>query len=173
METFPTSCTVADLPEARYGPMPFLTADAPPSVATCGGWTSWGTTSSCLTLQGGQWVGGGVGDLPGGRGYGSAVTLPGHGVYLVGGTGDGDKWDTSDFLAAGTTVWVEGPALPVAMYYPCTVPLPSSFLAIYGRYVRELDTSSGWRSADTWPRLLTRRTYQPGCAVRGQQAHWV
>ena len=85
VETFPTSCTVADLPEVRYGHVTFLTADTPPSVATCGGYTS-SVISSCLTLQGGQWVEGGVGDLPGGRSYGSAVTLPGHGVYLVGGT---------------------------------------------------------------------------------------
>ena len=156
---------VANLPKARYGHVTFLTADTKPIVVTCGGDLR-RSTRSCLTLHGGRWAEGVVRDLPGARRYGSAVTLPGHGVYLVGGR-DGDSRYTSDFLEVNSTVWRAGPTLPVSMYQPCTAALSASFLAIYGKDIREFDPSSGWRSPSTWPSLLTSRTWQPGCTVVG------
>ena len=169
VETFPTGCAVPDLPEGRKGPMTFLTADPSPSLVTCGGETDNGPIRSCLTLQG-SWVGGLVGDLPNDRILGSAVTLPGHGVYLLGGGAHAMRV-TSDFLEAGSDVWGAGPALPESMAFPCTVALSTSFLTVNGRSVREYDIRTGWKSQDTWPYLQTGGDigYHPGCALVGHQ----
>lgn len=158
-----------DLPEGLNGPMTFLTADSSPSIVTCGGETDNGFNKSCLSLQG-SWVGGLVGDLPNDRSHGSAVTLPGHGVYLLGGDAHAMRV-TSDLLKSGSDVWVAGPALPESMAFPCTVALSTSFLTVNGRSVREYDISSGWKSQNTWPYLQTGGDigYHPGCALVGHQ----
>ena len=92
------------------------------------------------------------------------------GVFIIGGT-------TSEFLAAGTMQWQEGPTLPVNMNRPCAVPITTtSFLAIHGRDVREFDvviagptSNNGWREAQRWPELKLGRAQNPGCAKVGQK----
>ena len=108
--------------------------------------------------------------LPNDRILGSAVTLPGHGVYLLGGGAHAMRV-TSDFLEAGSDVWGAGPALPESMAFPCTVALSTSFLTVNGRSVREYDIRTGWKSQDTWPYLQTGGDigYHPGCALVGHQ----
>ena len=170
VETFPATCDVPDLPAWRYGHTTFLTADNPPSLATCGGYSS-GFTYTCLTLQI-TWMSGVVGDLPEVRYRGSSVTIPGHGVYLLGGY-SGAPWgpnrDSSAFLAAGRMDWIDGPALPITMDYPCTLALSDSFLAISHRSVLEYHITTGWASNNAWPSLINYRPYQPACAVVGGQ----
>ena len=98
------------------------------------------------------------------------MTLPGHGVYLLGGGAHAMRV-TSDFLEAGSDVWGAGPALPESMAFPCTVALSTSFLTVNGRSVREYDIRTGWKSQDTWPYLQTGGDigYHPGCALVGHQ----
>ena len=110
------------------------------------------------------------------RGSGAAATLDHIGVFIVGGVYSNNP-RTSEFLAAGTMQWQEGPALPVGMSYPCAVEITrTSFLVIHGTDIREFDAataaptcSEGWREAGRWPALKTSRTYQPGCAKIGQK----
>ena len=52
----------------------------------------------------------------------------------------------------------------------------TSFLAIYGREIREFDTSvagptssQGWREEGWWPKMETSRSYWPGCAKLGDK----
>merc|ERR1712130_689582 len=83
---------------------------------------------------------------------------------------------TSDYLAAGSMEWKEGPTLPVDMNSPCAVPItPISFLMIYKNDIREFNAAiagptsdEGWREADQWPQLKTTRTAL-GCARLGQK----
>jgi hypothetical protein len=125
-----------------------------------------------------------MGSLTMKKGYSAAATLDYIGVFIVGGDqGDQDRpaspnnWRTSEFLAAGTMQWQEGPALPVDMTYPCAVRItPTSFLSIAGTDIREFDaaiagptSSEGWREAGRWPALKTSRTYWPGCAKIGHK----
>ena len=92
------------------------------------------------------------------------------GVFIIGGT-------TSEFLAAGTMQWQEGPTLPVSMTYPCAVAITAtSFLVIFGTHIREFDvaiagptSSEGWKEAQRWPELQTSRADNPGCAKVGQK----
>merc|ERR1719264_2035108 len=110
------------------------------------------------------------------RYFGVAATLDHIGVFIVGG-GRSNNTRTSEFLAAGTMQWQEGPALPVAMFYPCAVTIsPTSFLSIFGThhtihqgepYIREFDAAiagptsiEGWRETGRWPALKTIRTHQ-------------
>ena len=83
----------------------------------------------------------------------------------------------TEFLAAGSMQWQEGPALPVGMEYPCAVRItPNSFLSIHGTDIREFDaaiagptSSEGWREAGRWPALQTSRLHRPGCGKIGQK----
>ena len=110
------------------------------------------------------------------RGSGAAATLDHIGVFIVGGVYSNNP-RTSEFLAAGTMQWQEGPALPVSMSYPCAVEITrTSFLVVHGTDIREFDAataaptcSEGWREAGRWPALKTSRTYKPGCAKIGQK----
>ena len=117
-----------------------------------------------------------MGNLTMVRVNGAAVTLNDIGVFIVGGT-ETDNAMTSEFLAAGSMQWQEGPALPVGMSYLCAVSItPTSFLSIFGTDIREFDTaiagptsSEGWRDAGRWPSLKTSRTHNPGCTKIGQK----
>ena len=121
-----------------------------------------------------------MGDLPlhpnqGHRSYAAPVTVENVGTYLIG--GDGNMRRTSDFLAAGSTEWATGPAIPVDMRYPCAVSISQlSFLIIYERNIREyqVDTTnptsfSGWQLASKFPQLQAKRRYRPGCSKIGDQ----
>ena len=69
----------------------------------------------------------------------AAASLNSVGVFLIGGGATNNKF-TSDFLAAGTTQWQQGPALPIEMREPCAVVItPNSFLAIFGNSIHEFD----------------------------------
>ena len=89
---------------------------------------------------------------------------------------------SSDFLPAGETSWIEGPVLPIRFYHSCAVAISSTrFLIIRkdsndGQGIWEFDLdhtaglptdNRGWRPADTWPNLLSRRYMGHGCAVIG------
>jgi uncharacterized coiled-coil protein SlyX len=205
-ETYPSTsaCSPPSLPLARAGHTTFVTAEPTSLVATCGGVT--GETASCATCGGGggrtasclvldpinqRWDESRMGSLTMERVYGAAATLDNIGVFIVGGQLSNSA-RTSEFLAAGTMQWQEGPALPVDMYRGCAgtdcagtgcaVPVtPTSFLSIHlieyeGTYIREFDaaiagptSSEGWREAGRWPLLKTSRNGQPGCAKIGQK----
>ena len=110
---------------------------------------------------------------------GAAITLNHIGVFIVGGGFTNNK-RTSNFLAAGTMQWQEGPALPVGMLGPCLVSItPTSFLSISKESgittILEFDAAiagptnnDGWRDAERWPRLKINRS-KPGCAKVGQK----
>ena len=161
----------------------FITSEPTPLVAACGGYTSnsseeYGRTASCLVLDpiNQRWDESRMGSLTVPRYAGAAATLNNIGVFIFGGA-HFMNIATSEFLAAGTMQWQEGPTLPVGMDRPCAVPITStSFLAIHGTYIREFDTtiagptsSDGWREAVRWPTLQTQRIAQPGCAKIGQK----
>ena len=118
---------------------------------------------------------------------GATVTLNDIGVFIVGGVSVDDQplW-SSEFLAAGTMQWQEGPTLPVdteitwempEMVLPCAVGITTtSFLVILRTDIREFDAATagptsneGWRESGLWPLLKTSRSAQPGCAKIGQK----
>ena len=117
-----------------------------------------------------------MGDLPQPRGFAAPVTIENVGTYLIGGYSSSMK-RTSNFLGAGSTEWVAGPALPVNMYRGCAVSISQlSFLIIYGNDIREYQvditdptSSSGWQSASKFPQLQTFRGSQPGCSKIGDK----
>jgi len=174
------------LPLQRTGHTTFLTSEPSPwnLVATCGGITSPSTshstseTTTCQVLDPNnqRWDESTMGNLTMVRVNGAAVTLNDIGVFIVGGT-ETDNAMTSEFLAAGSMQWQEGPALPVGMSYLCAVSItPTSFLTIFGTGIREFDTaiagptsSEGWREEGHWPELKTIRQYRLGCAKVGQK----
>ena len=159
----------------------FVTAEPTALVATCGGitgegWTEEGWTS-CLVLDpiNQRWDASRMGNLTMGRKYPATATLDHIGVFIFGGSFSSRM--TSDFLAAGTMQWQEGPALPDGMSLPCSVEItPTSFLVLYGTDIREFDaaiagptSNEGWREAGRWPALKTFRSFLPGCAKIGQK----
>ena len=117
-----------------------------------------------------------MGDLPQPRSSAASVTIENVGTYLIGGYPRSIR-NTSDFLAARSTKWTGGPAIPVDMNFPCAVSISQlSFLIIHGNNIREyqvdiLDptSSSGWQSASKYPQLQTYRGRQPGCGKIGDQ----
>merc|ERR1719234_1833392 len=117
-----------------------------------------------------------MGDLTMPRKAAAVVTLNFVGVFIIGGDASNNA-RTSEFLAAGSMQWQEGPTLPVEMRNPCAIPITStSFLAIYGTDIREFDAAiagaisdDGWWEYGHWPELKTSRTYHPGCAKIGQK----
>jgi hypothetical protein len=183
-EIYPTDCSLPTLPSARLGHSTFATTGPSSKIVTCGGETTQGLTASCLVLdvENQLWEGTVVGDLTQPRSLAAPVTIENVGTYLIGGDSSGMRslrslrW-TSDFLAAGSTEWAEGPALPVDMHSGCVVRISQlSFLIIYGNDILEyqVDTlnptsSSGWQSASKFPQLQTSRYYQPGCSKIGDQ----
>ena len=179
-EVYPrtSGCSPPPLPLDRYGHMTFMTSEPTPLVAACGGSNLRGSSASCLVLDliNQRWDENRMGNLTMVRIDAAAVTLNNIGVFIVGGYHANTR-GTSEFLAAGTMQWQEGPALPVDMIYPCAVAITStSFLAIYGTDIREFDTaidgptsSEGWREAGYWPSLKISREDQPGCAKIGQK----
>merc|ERR1719151_411153 len=109
--------------------------------------------------------------------YRSAVaTLNSVGVFIIGGWSTNNE-RTSDFLAAGSMQWQEGPALPVDMDTPCVVTItPTTFLTIYDNLIHEFDAAiagpasiDGWREEGRWPRLKTSRQNWSGCAKLGRK----
>ena len=179
-------CNVGDLTKFNADSTTFLTADVPPSIATCGGHGISGYTDEadaskrkCKVLQDGKWTDGVLGDLKAkyGRSHGIPVTLPSVGTYILAGASRGAvTGGTSDFLPAGSREWQVGPPLPVRMYSGCAAAISdSSFLITDNQDVREFDaklassptSSSGWQRADSWPQLLSP-TQSMGCAVIGK-----
>ena len=116
-----------------------------------------------------------MGDLTTDRSQAAVATLNFVGVFIIG--GDTNNRRTSDFLAAGQMKWQEGAGLPFGMVHPCAVTItPNSFLAIYGKNIREFDAATagptsfkGWRESARWPKLKTSRIKWPGCAKLGQK----
>lgn len=176
VEVFPStsSCWLKLLPDARAKHTTFLTSEPNPVLATCGGHA----LASCLVLDkfSGHWNQNRMGDLTMQREFSAVATLNSVGVFIIGGNADNNS-RTSDFLAAGSMHWEEGPALPVDMRAPCAISIsPTSFLAIDGNHIHEFDADiagptsiNGWREAGRWPRLSTTRWSWPGCAKLGQK----
>ena len=159
-----------------------MTSEPTPLVAACGGSNIRGSSASCLVLDliNQRWDENRMGNLTMVRIKGAAATLNDIGVFIVGGgTGNphNSEFLTSEFLAAGTMQWQEGPGLPVNMYSPCAVSITStSFITIYATNIWEFDTATagptsreGWREAGHWPELKTLRTGWPGCAKIGRK----
>ena len=204
-ELYPPSCAVPSLPLGGIvGSVTFLspwvsTWGSSGQIVSCGGVVSGcdpgcssnDATHQCFALNMdwkneftgavGRWESSVVGNLNRPRWRASVVSLPGVGVYVLGGivTSDGGS---SDFLPAGETSWQEGPGLPIRFYHSCAVAISSTrFLIIRkdtddGQGIWEFDLdhtagvptdNSGWRPADTWPNLLSRRYMGHGCAVIG------
>ena len=176
-EVFPSTssgCSLPSLPAPRYRHTLFTTAEPNPTVAVCGGLDARGNhLSSCLVLDlaNQRWEDNTMGPLPQPR-YGHAVvTLNNIGNYLIGGTASNNRRSTV-FLPKGSQQWVAGPAIPVSMSSPCAIAIRErSFLAIYGREIREYEVNkeqptseAGWQEATKWPRLQTSRQLWPGCS---------
>ena len=137
-----------------------MTSEPTALVATCGGYAEGGPTDSCLVLDpiNQRWDESRMGSLKLRRTWGAAATLDHIGVFIVGGWSSKNV-RTSEFLAAGTMQWQEGPALPVRMTYPCAVTISlTSFLVLPGTLsgtdIREFDAAiagptsiEGWREA--------------------------
>ena len=181
-EIYPRSsdCSPPSLPLGVMGPTTFVTSEPTALVATCGGTTEEGSTASCLVLDpiNQCWDEIRMGSLTRKRSSAAAVTLDHIGVFILG--GNRFFGNTSEFLAAGTMQWQEGPAVPVGIYQhhssSCSVKIsPSSFLVIGGTIIREFDAAiagptslRGWREVDRWPALKTIRIFS-GCAKIGQK----
>ena len=178
-EVYPSTndCSPPALPSGRNYPITFVTAGPTALVATCGGAIEGGgRTASCLVLDpiNQRWDGSRMGSLTMARTW-SATTRLDIGVFIVGGSGGGRR--TSEFLAAGTMQWKQGPALPVDMNEPCAISISAkSFLAIHNHDIREFDatiagptSNDGWKDAARWPSLRTRRSWLPGCAKLGEK----
>jgi len=181
VEVYPSTsgCSPPPLPAGRSAHTTFLTSEPNPVLATCGGRVGGGdATASCLVLDKSnqRWDESRMGDLTMPRRRSAVATLKSVGVFIIGGAGDNNE-RTSNFLAAGSMQWQEGPALPVDMWSPCVVTItPTTFLSIYGYNIREFDAAiagptsiDGWREEGRWPRLKTRRKAWPGCAKLGQK----
>ena len=176
VEVYPKTqgCSLPPLPSPRYGHKTFVTSGPMPLVATCGGviTTSGGTTNSCLVLDAvnQRWDDSRMGNLRKDRWYGAVAELPGLGVYFMG-------YKDSDFLAAGTLQWQQGPDLPMGMSCSCAVPItPTSFITIKEDKIHEFDaalagptSNTGWRDSSWWPTLKTSRFSYPGCAKIGNK----
>jgi hypothetical protein len=112
-------CSVADLPAQIIDHVSATTPGPDSKVLVCGGRDGDGFLSSCLTYSLGPpaaWVTHSGFSVP--RAGPAAVTLE-SGVYVLGGfNGSYDNTDnynglsSSEFLAAGSSVWKAGPALP-------------------------------------------------------------
>ena len=161
----------------------FVTSEPASQAAICGGYVRGrGVTASCLVLDqiNQRWGESRMGNLTIERNRGVAATLDRIGVFIVGGEGGARR---SNFLAAGTMQWQEGPALPLSSdmtdepFYPCALTISAtSFLVVRGTDIREFDaaiagprSNEGWREAGHWPALMSRRIRQPGCAKIGQK----
>ena len=183
VEVYPhtSCCSPPPLPDERVSHTTFLTSEPNPVIATCGGSWSYATEVCFVLDQSNQrWDESRMGDLTMPRMGAAVATLNYVGVFIIGsdviGYGSNEE-RTSDFLAAGSMQWQEGPALPVDMHTACAVDItPTSFLAISDNHILEFDaalagptSSEGWRHAGRWPRLKTGRAYQPGCAKIGQK----
>ena len=131
-EVYPSTsgCSPPSLPSARQAHNTFVTSEPSALVATCGGFTGGSYTASCLVFDqiNQRWDETRMGSLTMRR-YPSAVaTLNSIGVFIIGGAISSNA-RTSEFLAADTMQWQEGPALPVDMAYPCAVTITAtSFL---------------------------------------------
>ena len=110
------------------------------------------------------------------RRYSSAVArINSIGVFIIGGA-ISNQARTSEFLAAGTMEWQEGPALPESMNHICAVVItPTSFLAIGWTSIYELNiaiagptSNDSWEEAGRWPTLKKGRGLF-GCAKIGQK----
>ena len=181
VEVYPSTstCSPPALPVGRVNHATFLTSGPDPVIAICGGGPVGDPTASCLVLDKSneRWDESRMGNLTRPRTKSAVATLNSVGVFIIGGKPYNNK-KTSNFLAAGSMQWQEGPALPVSMYFaPCAIAItPTSFLAIHGFDIREFDAAvagptsiDGWRAAGRWPRLKRSRTDWPGCAKLGQK----
>ena len=154
----------------------FLTAGERKEIATCGG-NDGDDLSSCLVLDTstGQWEENRMEPLLQKRYSHAAVTLEGQ-VYVIGGRGSSTSSSTTEVLPAGSTIWQQGPQLPVRMGNgPCAVAISTtSFLVFHQKEIREFDASTagptsnqGWAEEAKWPKLETSRIWWPGCAKVG------
>ena len=176
-EIYPTGCSLPPLPSTRTHHATFTTAGTSPKIVTCGGYDR-DYTASCLVLdvEKQQWDATLMGELTMPRANHASVTIENVGTYLIGGY-QGSAKRTTDFLAAGSTEWVAGPAIPVDMNKPCVLRISQlSFLIIFGNDIREYQVditdptnNSGWQSASKFPQLQTSRYNQPGCSKIGDQ----
>ena len=181
-EVFPvstTSCPLPSLPgpRIRYNHVMFATEEPSPRIIVCGGWDKDEIKhESCLVLnlENQRWdeitmLG------QERRSFHAVVSVKNIGTYMIGGRMTGR---TTNFLPPGSEQWVAGPANPVNMGRgPCALTITAnSFLAIYGRQIREyqVDTNNptsddGWEEATKWPQLQIRRVYGLGCSkIKGK-----
>ena len=169
------------LPVPRHYHTTFLTLDPHPSIATCGGSKKIPGENfqekSCVVLDkvNNRWDAERMGDLTMPRYKSAVASLDSLGVFIIGGSDTNSRWK-SEFLAAGTSQWQQGPDLPVEMREPCAVVIsPTSFLAIFGKEIHEFDAWSsgptnkdGWKK-ETWPLLKNMRNTWAGCAKLDQK----
>ena len=124
-------CEIADLPEPRSTHVSFATPDD--LVLVCGGWNDNKTyLSSCLQydLAAERWRH--HSDLLQARRGFTAASLD-EGVYVFGGFFGREYFDTSEFLAKGSTDWTPGPIMPGGkMAYPCAVAIGGNSLLLIG-----------------------------------------
>ena len=166
IETFGfEDCTIAPLPETRYGFGSFITPTQSPQLAVCGGWWMGKPTSTdCLTLNvtSGLWerdtfTNGLHGDIVRGM-----INIEGQGIFAIHSTG-------ILFLASDSRSWVAGPIFSTSAVCGCNVS-STSFVTIHTsetQNVREYSVNN--RKAeplpiDSWPSLLTKR-HGPGCGA--------
>jgi len=135
-------------------------------ILTCGGEAGDGKDHlSCISLdtRAGSWIPHSI--LTTHRIKATSVSLPGSGLYILGGFGE----LSSEYLPVGATVWEEGPRLPgtvgeVSYYGTCSIVLSDTdFLVIggegegqvYGTRVQQYSVTSGeW---EIWPELRVPR----------------
>ena len=148
---------MGSLPQSREGHVTFSTPDG--LVMVCGGYTSSTYHASCLryNLEEETWTQ--HSNLSKARTGAAVVTLAG-GVYVMGGDNRIEYYDTTEFLAVGSSLWTPGPQLPGgSMTGACAVPLTDhSFLLISAYAVVEYSSLTAvWTS---WPPPLVARSGQ-------------
>ena len=181
-EVYPSnsSCSPPPLPAEREFHTTFLTSEPNPVIATCGGMEAGVFTASCLVLDKSDqsWDESRMGDLTMPRGFSGVATLNSVGVFIIG--GKPRKYDSSEFLPAGSMTWQKGPLLPFRMENPCIVTITAtSFLAISNYHIHEFDAAIAgptsiegwrdWRKWPQWPQLKGKSKRWSGCAKLGQK----
>ena len=153
---------MGSLPESREGHVTFSTPDG--LVMVCGGYTSSTYHASCLryNLEEDTWTH--HSNLRKARSGAAVVTLAG-GVYVIGGDNRTDYYDTTEFLATGSSLWTPGPQLPGgSVTTACAVPLSDHGFLLISAYA-VVEYSSLTKVWTSWPPSSVAR--------RGQACHRV
>jgi len=124
-----SSSPFGDIPSERRGAVGGLLGSAP---IYCGGWSPYGdSVDSCISFKNSQWTK--THEMTTKRDEAESVQLNSTTMWILGGqNGVIDKFDSTEFLTADSSVGIPGPMLPIAMNSFCTVKYSDHQIYIIG-----------------------------------------